>query len=159
MQKGDTMVRAAIIAIALTTSAAASAQDAPELLICRGTSVGPVRDGSDSTIITDNLGNQLFGTSSSKRTRELDMVVQLRLAGDDPRINLPRIAAPQIASSKGGWYRIKDLEVSRDFIRGKAVFNVFNSSRFEIDRRTGILTSEAGFQGKCEAVATDAYAF
>ena len=152
------MVRKAFIALTFVASPIA-AQDVPELLVCRGSAVGQIPDGQDSVVLTDNSGNVVTGSSRSTRTAQVDMTVQFRLQGDDPRANLPRIAAPQIASSKGGWYRVKDLEVSDTHIRGKVVFNVFNSSRFEIDRRTAILTSEAGFQGSCEAVTIGKNAF
>jgi len=132
--------------------AAATVQPMPELLACKGSTVGAVATGSTSAVVRDSYGNVVTGNSVDTEVRQIDGVIQLRLNGDDPRANMPRIFAPEISSSKGGWYRIKDLEITDDFVRGKVVFNFLTSSRFEIDRRTGILTSENGFQAVCEAV-------
>ena len=140
-----TLLAAAVLAF--STQAASI----PDLLICQGSTVGSMETGGTSAVVTDSDGNILTGRSVDTEVRAINAVIQLRLNGDDPRVNLPRFFAPQVASSKGGWYRVKDLEVSDDFIRGKVVFNFMQSSRFEIDRRTGILTSEKGFQASCEA--------
>lgn len=123
----------------------------PDLLLCRGSAVGEVATGRSSAVVTDSFGNSAVGNSVDTEVREIDAVIQLKLNGSDPRVNIPRILAPDIASSKAGWYRVKDLEISDEYIKGKVVFNFISSSRFEIDRRTGVLTSTGGFQGMCEA--------
>ncbi|TRD10911.1 hypothetical protein FGU71_02910 [Erythrobacter insulae] len=139
-----TLLTSAILAISIHSGSV------PDLLVCRASSVASVETGGSSAVVTDSDGSVLTGRSVDTEVREISAVIQLRLNGDDPRVNLPRFLAPQVASSKGGWYRVKDLEMKDDFIRGKVVFNFMQSSRFEIDRRTGILTSGNGFLASCE---------
>ena len=139
---------------ALMLLATQEAAPLPDLLICNGSTVAPVTTGSTNAVVTDNRGNIITGRATDSEVREVRATVQFRLNGDDPRMNLPRALQPELASSKGGWFRIKDLVVTDDFVRGKVVLNFLSSTRFEIDRRTGILTSEGGFQGACQSVDT-----
>jgi hypothetical protein len=132
----------------------ASSTAVPDLLVCRGSTVGEVPTGRSSAVVSDRYGNRAVGSSVDTEVRQIDGVVQLRLNGDDPRANMPRIFAPEISSSQGGWYRIKSLQITDDQITGKVVFNFLNSSKFAIDRRTGVLTSEGGFQAMCEEADT-----
>ena len=153
------MVRAAALIATLFATPVIAQQDVPDLLICHGSSIGEVPDGGSDAVVTDNYGNVITGRQRNVRTAELNFTVQLRLRGAAPRINLPRFAAPDIASSRGGWFRVKNLEIERDYIRGKAVFNFLSASRFEVDRRTGIMTTENGYRGLCEAGDTENRAF
>lgn len=130
----------------------AQATDLPDLLACRGSSVGSVATGSSSTIVKDSDGRVVTGQSVDSEVREIGAVIQFRLNGEDPRVNLPRIFAPETAVSKGGWYRVRDLQITEDFVRGRMIFNLMQSARFDIDRRTGIVTTTDGFQGECQAV-------
>jgi hypothetical protein len=137
---------------AMMMAAAAQSGALPELLACRGSTIGSMATGSQSTVVQDSTGKVVTGRSVDSEVREIGAVMQFRLNGDDPRANIPRILAPETAVSKGGWYRVRELQISEDFVRGRMIYNLFESSRFEIDRRTGILTTTDGFQGDCEAV-------
>ena len=144
---------------AMLMAAAAQSGGLPELLACRGSSVGSMATGSSSTVVTDSTGRVVTGRSVDSEVREIGAVMQFRLNGEDPRANIPRIFAPETAVSKGGWYRVRDLQITEDFVRGRMIFNLMQSSRFEIDRRTGILTTTDGFQGECQAVDVNARKF
>lgn len=120
-------------------------------LICDGQSAANMASSSTANV-TDNEGYSVNGIATTSRPTVIAMSLQFRVVDGVAEMNLPRIAAPQISSSKGGWYQVKDLKVTDDQITGKVRFNFVNSSSFRIDRTTGILTSAGGFQGTCAKV-------
>jgi hypothetical protein len=128
-------------------------------LVCHGRSFGNVETSQTTAAVSTNTGFSGSGASSTARRGEVSMAVQFRIEDGEARMNLPASALPEIHGGKNGWLKVTKLEVTADRISGKVKFNFLNSSEFEIDRRTGIMTSEAGFQGDCEKLDLNARAF
>lgn len=63
-----------------------------------------------------------------------------------PLMRLPSSVVPDMTSNKAGWFKVKDLVVNDREIMGKVAMNFLASSRFRIDRRTGVMTSSGGYR-------------
>lgn len=129
------------------------------LIICDGSAVAMAPESTTTMGVTDNQGYSATGSAVTSSPATLAFTAQLRIEGGEARMNLPAFAGPEISSSKGGWYRVKGLSVDDRRITGKVVWNFLSSSSFEIDRRTGTMTSSGGFQGQCHAADLEQRAF
>lgn len=120
------------------------------LLICEGTMIADVGGSSTTASVSGSYGQSATGQAYTTRTGQVGVSVQFRMVNGQAQINLPSAALPALNSAKEGWLNVKDLSISDTQIAGKVRLNFLNSSRFRIDRRTGVMTSDGGFQGVCQ---------
>ena len=133
--------------------ASVSAQEALVVdLECPGSGIGTVSDGTTSTVVSDNYGNSAHGVATTRRAMHIEDTVLIRIRGGEGEIKPPSAALPPVNSGKGGWFKIKDLKVSEYEISGKVSYNFIASSKFKIDRSTGLLTSTGTFRATCHAI-------
>jgi len=79
----------------------------------------------------------------------------IEISGDTGRIKVPEPLVPSLNTRSDGWFAIRELVVTSDFITGKVKLNFLNNKHLRIDRRSGLLTldgSSGNFSGQCEAV-------
>lgn len=84
--------------------------------------------------------------------------MQVEIHGGEGRIRPPRSMAPPLHSGgSGGWYPLRDLNVSPDRIQASFRFNGMNVPTIEINRRSGFMTMRGSetFEGNCTAVNPD----
>ena len=135
----------------LIQAAAPGAGGAPELnLICRGRGTTMANVGSQSTIVRDNYGNAVAGQSVQQGLVDYDTTAGFRLHEGIATMRLPNMLLPPLHGGKGGWLKVKNLRVADTEITGKAAINFMNSPSFRIDRVTGELSIQGGFQAQCE---------
>lgn len=120
-------------------------------LICKGAMRGMFTERAGGVVMADNQGNAVSGRGSSATYREVPTLAQFRLEGEAAQLNLPQPPTCSICVGERGWRKVKNLEVGPDRIAGKITYGLFSGTSFEIDRRTGIMTSSNGFRGECEA--------
>lgn len=147
------MVRVAIGAILLLQAQAAAAQDL--ILVCEGAMVGMFTERAGGVVATDNEGNVVSGRSGSSRYAEVPTTAEFQLVGDTARINLPQPPTCAICVGEKGWRDVRDLTVGEDRITGRIRYGLLSGTTFEIDRRTGTMTSRNGFRGECKPISID----
>jgi hypothetical protein len=135
--------------VALFATAPAAAQELS--LICEGSMRGMFRDRGAGALIVDNHGNMASGSGSTSQYRDVPTIAQFQMTGEGARLNLSQPPTCAICVGEKGWREVKDLAVTESRIAGKITYGLFSGTRFEIDRRTGIMTSENGFTGTCAA--------
>ncbi|OYX52167.1 MAG: hypothetical protein B7Y97_03210 [Sphingomonas sp. 32-66-10] len=143
-------VRLFAFSAALVAAPATSAQELS--LSCEGAMRGMFKDRSAGGMATDNQGNVITGGGSSSRYSDIPTVAQFEMAGGNARLNLPQPPTCSICVGEKGWRNVKQLSVSDTRITGKITYGMFSGTTFEIDRRTGVMTSENGFHGQCKAI-------
>ncbi|MDT0507513.1 hypothetical protein [Novosphingobium sp. MMS21-SN21R] len=132
---------------------AADAAVLPDIhLVCAGQTAANMASETTTANMTDSEGYSANGYATTSRPTIVKMTIQFRITDGTAEMNVPRMIAPPISSSKEGWYAVKALRVTDDQISGKVKFNFINSSSFRIDRTTGVMTSSGGFQGNCTKV-------
>lgn len=132
---------------------AAEVATLPDLhLICEGQTAANLASETTTATLSDNEGYSASGMATTSRPTVVQMTVQFRVKDGKAEMNMPRMAAPLMSSSKEGWYAVKDVKFTDDQISGKVKFNFLASSSFRIDRSTGVMTSSGGFQGQCTKV-------
>jgi cytoskeletal protein RodZ len=119
------------------------------LLVCDGSTFTVVPTSQTNALVTDSHGNMVVGSATSSAPANVGFQVQLRIIGEKAEMNVPAIAAPAIKGGNSGWYKVKNLVVGEHEITGKVSFNFIASSNFRVDRRTGKMTTKAGFSGTC----------
>ena len=143
------MLQKLLFAGLLMQALPASAQDLA--LICEGNMRGMFTEKSTGGTIFDNKGNSVSGGASSARYGDISTTAQFRLAGAQAQLNLPQPPTCSICIGEKGWREVKGLKVEPDKISGKIRYGLLSGATFEIDRRTGIMTSSNGYRGTCEA--------
>ena len=95
-----------------------------------------------------------YGEAAIRQTGKQQAVykgyVEVRLTGDDARIQLPRGFRP--SSSDSGWYKIKYLKASDADIIGNAIVSFIDKPFFRVDRVTGridVSGLSGTFVGEC----------
>jgi len=142
--------------IGVLALAIAAPVQAPDLnLTCPGATL--VRNGSAVTV-QDNAGYSVNGVATSSGMQSVSFTVRVRIKGGVAQVNIP----PSVtggASGKAGWFNVKNLLVSDDEISGLVRIGLLSSSRFAIDRRSGIISTDGGFSGQCRKDDEAARAF
>ena len=140
-------------ALAIILLAQAGPAMLPEelLLVCDGAMRGMFKDRSVGGTVSDNVGNSVSGGGSSARYGDVPTTAQFRLEGGAARLNLPQPPTCGICVGEKGWRKVEGLKIEPNLISGKITYGLFSATTFEIDRRTGIMTSRNGFQGVCAA--------
>jgi hypothetical protein len=121
-------------------------------LVCDGTFRGDFKDQGIGAIVVDSDGNSASARGTTSKYREIPTRALFELKGSVARLNLPQPPTCAICVGEKGWREVKDLEVGSDRISGRIKYGLFSATEFEIDRRTGLMTSRNGFSGNCEAV-------
>lgn len=130
----------------------AGAQSPPELvLICEGAMRGTFTDDSVGGMVADQDGDFAAGRASSSKYGEVPTTAEFQLTGSEARLSLPQPPTCGICVGEKGWRDVRDLEVDENRIMGRIRYGMFSGTKFEIDRRTGVMTSENGFRGDCTA--------
>ena len=142
-------MRELAFALAFFSAAPATAQELS--LICEGSMRGMFRDRAAGGVVVDDRGNMASASGSTSQFRDIPTAAQFQMRDSEARLNLPQPPTCAICVGEKGWRDVKDLEITDDRIAGKITYGLFSGTRFEIDRRTGIMTSENGFSGSCEA--------
>lgn len=140
-----------LLLAALLAQSCPAAAAADMMLICEGAMRGMFKDRSVSGAIADNDGNSVSGGGSSARYGDVPTTAQFRLENDVAQLNLPQPPTCAICVGEKGWRKVQELKVEANRISGKITYGLFSKTTFEIDRRTGIMTSGNGFQGMCGA--------
>lgn len=141
--------RHSVFALSFLLSTPAAAQELS--LVCDGAMRGMFRDKGLSGLAVDDEGNMVSGSASLSQYREVSTVAQFELVDGKARLNLPQPPTCGICVGEKGWREVRDLEVSANRIAGRIKYGLLSGTRFEIDRRTGRMTSENGFAGTCQA--------
>lgn len=108
---------------------------------------------SSSAYVQDNYGNSAWGNVVGNRSVPFADQVNLWIDGADGRLRMPRTMLPAVRGGEDGWFKIKDIEVTDDEIRGSVAVNFINNPKLTIDRRTGVISisGKAGdYIGECE---------
>ena len=82
-----------------------------------------------------------------------DTAVNVSINGDDGHVRLPDSLVPPIHSGDdNGWWRIEDLIVGHNEIRGRFRLNGLNKPTLIINRRSGVMTIDGmiKFSGRCD---------
>jgi len=85
--------------------------------------------------------------------------VDVELNGSTGRIRLPRVVLPVLHGGAGGWFELKDLQITDRIIEASAAVNFVNHPKVHIDRVTGSISiagRQGTFVGTCEAVDPNA---
>ncbi|MGV8870436.1 MAG: hypothetical protein ACOH2S_26295 [Janthinobacterium svalbardensis] len=94
-----------------------------------------------------------LGWETGKTNQDASIVVSIH--DDQGSIHIPKSLIPPLNSggSDDGWWRINDLIVGHNQIRGRFQLNGLNKPTLSIDRRSGDMTIEGlmTFNGRCEA--------
>lgn len=143
-------VRLSALSAALVAAPVASAQELS--LSCEGTMRGMFKDRSISGAVADNRGNMVSGGGSSARYSDIPTVAQFEMTGGKARLNLPQPPTCGGCVGEKGWRDVKQLSVSDARITGKITYGLFSGTTFEIDRRTGVMTSANGLRAQCKAI-------
>lgn len=139
--------------LAIMAALLSSPVQAQELsLVCEGGNQGQHETGRTSGVLSSGDGTLISGRVSSSQYTEIPMTALFRMKDGAAELNLPLAPTCGICKGEGGWRKVKDLVVSEDQITGRISYSLFvGSSTFEIDRRTGLMTSRNGFRGQCRA--------
>lgn len=135
-----------LLAIALQGASPASEE---LFLVCDGGTAANATTSTTNAIVRDQYGNEVSGTASTSEPTNVNFRVQFRMLNGAAEMNVPTVATPQLRGGQAGWFPVKKLVVSDTEISGNVSYNFMSSSRFRIDRRTGIMTSSGGFNGTC----------
>lgn len=100
-------------------------------------------------------GSSMVGGWPISRERyQRQMRVQLHIIRGNADIFIP-----MLGDQEAGWLPVKDLYVTEAQITGTVKTSAFTTSKFRIDRTTGIMTTEGGFTGTCTKVDPEQHAF
>lgn len=120
-------------------------------LICEGAFRGQFKDrGAGGSIVTPE-GDIYSGGGSTSQYRDIPTIALFRMDSGAATLNLPQPPTCAICKGEKGWRDVKDLSFGEDIISGRITYGLFSGTKFEIDRRTGIMTSRSGFTGMCSA--------
>ena len=108
-------------------------------------------DQSAGGMIADNRGNVVTGGGSTTGYKDIPTTAQFRLLEGKAQLRLPQPPTCGICTGYNKWIDVKELKIDEDRISGKIRYDILTGVSFEIDRRTGIMTSKNGFEGLCEA--------
>ncbi|WP_370034481.1 hypothetical protein [Qipengyuania mesophila] len=122
------------------------------ILVCEGAFRGDFKDKGAGGMIIESDGSMTSARGATSRYREIPTVAQFEMRGGSARLNLPQPPTCSICKGEKGWRDVRELSVDPDRITGKIRYGMFSATEFEIDRRTGIMTSRNGFTGVCEAI-------
>lgn len=139
-----------ILLTAIASQAAAQAPNDEMLLVCDGESFNRTETASVDGWAADNHGNSATGGAALRELKKIPFQVRLRISDGIAEMSVPAAAAPEINENKGGWFPVKKLAIGDNEITGKVRFNMFSSSTFRVDRRTGAITTSGGFSGHCK---------
>jgi len=119
-------------------------------LLCAGG--GPLQ-AVDSPYTRDAYGT-LIGSSLFGRVGERAVAAEVEIVGNQGRVRIPDGLRPSLSSGgDGGWWKLRNLDVRRDEIRGHISLSPINRPKLRIDRRNGRIAiggGNGGFQGRCE---------
>lgn len=118
-------------------------------LRCAGTMLGAMATGGSTTVVRDNYGNVVTGSSTSSQIVETRDVIRFRFSPAENRAFVPPIWLPPISGGERGWFEVRNLETTEAEITGRIAINFLNRVRFTIDRRSGEMRAE-NFTGVCE---------
>ena len=145
--------------IALGMAAPVRAATADEmLLLCDGVAVGTAPQSETTAVVSNNSGDRATGVATTSTSVQVPVTIQVRIANGAGEMNVPTFLLPEMHGGKAGWFKIKQLVVGEAIISGKIQINFLTSGSFQIDRRTGLLTT-GGFTGKCKAASLTERAF
>ena len=117
------------------------------ILVCTGAILRSARTGNTSVVVSDNNGNVALGTATSSDIKNDIVKVRLRITGQNAELFVPA------GFDNSGLRKVKNLKIETNFISGYSTFWLEKLS-FQIDRRTGIMTTSGyyfgGFEGTCQ---------
>ncbi len=142
------MVIAAVLMLAATPTAAPVGE---MNLICRGQGTTMTATGRQTGVVRNNQGYAVQGQNVQESLVNYETTAGFRLTGGIATMRVPTMFLPPIAGGRGGWFKVKDLRVTDSEISGKVAINFMNTPSFRIDRITGELSTQYGFQGQCDA--------
>ena len=127
-------------------------------LTCPGASIVYGTSQSESATASDNIGYSATVSGETNKPMHVEGTVDVKIVDGVARIQVPSILIGA-ASGSGGWFPVKDFVVTDTEITGRVRVGWFNSSTFNINRSTGVMTSGAGFRGQCTKVDETKRAF
>lgn len=145
-------MRKVILALILA-STPATAAEGELILVCEGVMRGLFTDRTGGGVVLDNRGNTAAAKGGTATYSEIPTTAEFQMNGETARLNLPQPPTCSICTGEKGWREVRDLSVDDDRITGRIRYGMFSGTKFEIDRRTGVMTSENGFRGECHAVS------
>jgi hypothetical protein len=128
-------------------------------LSCPGSSTGMLVVESASARVTGQAGTTASANGSRSEITTIRGTVNFRLSDGIAEINVPAQFLPTLHGGKAGWFKVKELSLTDDEIIGKVSLNFLNSSRFRIDRRSGMITTSGGFTGECSKMENQSVKF
>jgi hypothetical protein len=128
-------------------SSATSETENEMILVCTGAILRSAPTGRTSVIVSDNNGNVALGTATSSDLKNDIVKVRLRITGKNAELFVPT------GFDNSGLRKVKNLKIETNSISGYSTFWLEKLS-FQIDRRTGIMTTSGyyfgGFEGICQ---------
>lgn len=141
----------AVSAIAIPS--AASAQDVLELsLLCEGS--GTITQQVDTTYqAQNNSGQNGSATITEQQTVNFNDQLKVKIANGEGQVEMPRQMLPVIRGGKDGWFRMTNLKIGNDQIKGKVYLSFMDKPDIRIDRMSGSVNingNVGNFSGKCQ---------
>lgn len=124
---------------------------APLELTCVG---GGAANKADTATVygVENSGNSAWPTMHDRRREAFRDRVEIRIAGEQGKIRLPRA---MFAAGGDGWVRLGNLKLSERALTAAAAVDLMNHPDVRIDRATGIIRIR-GAAGKYDGVCKGA---
>lgn len=131
-----------------------AAAEAPSdlALVCEGAMKGNWKVGSDGALLLGPNGQWQSGSASRMQYAEIPTVAEFRISAGNASMYLPQPPSCGICKGETGWRDVKKLESTEAQFAGKISYGAFSGTTFQIDRRTGRMTSDNGFDGTCRAI-------
>lgn len=129
-------------------------------LICRGTGERKVVTAGSAFAFSGGNSASAFGAHQqlSQFGEQLDIDIQ----GGAGKARVPRRFLPTIHGGEGGWFEVRDLNVTPDEITGKIAISFNQHPNLRIDRRSGAVSLDGkvgAFAGQCEKFDPTQHAF
>lgn len=123
-------------------------------LVCYGEGTKPVTETHSGYQWNDDTHKYDYSTRVESNTAHVNTAVTVSLHDGSGRVHLPKQLIPPLHSGDDeGWWNLDKLSVGHDDIRATFRVNALNKPTLHIDRRSGMITIDGGFQfeGRCEA--------
>ena len=148
------------VVLAFVSSAAiASPYDDPYAgsdiqLMCYGEAQKTVAETHNGYEWDDRQHKYVSKSTVETGKSNFDTAINVSIQGNQGTIHMPKALIPPLHDGgDNGWWRIDDLMVGHDEIRGRFRLNSLNKPTIVINRRSGIMTLDGmiKFTGRCDA--------
>jgi hypothetical protein len=133
------------------------AQATPPLELTCGGSGAANRADTTTVYGAENSGNSAWPTMHDRHREAFRDRVEIRIAGEEGRIRLPKAMLPAVEDGGDGWFRLSNLKMSERTLTAAAAVNPMSNSKVRIDRATGAISisgAAGSYDGVCQGGLT-----